>query len=68
MTLADRLRQEGRQEGIELGIHKGIQEGERKEKIKIAKSALAQGLPVEQVIAFTGLSRTEIEALKPMWH
>ena len=72
MTLADKLRQEGIKLGIQkgekLGIHKGRQEGEHKERIKIAKSAIAQGLPVEQVIVFTGLSRTEIETLKLMRH
>ena len=68
MTLADRLRQEGIELGIQKGRQEGRQEGERKEKIKIAKNLLSMGVSMEQVAKATQLSRTEIEALIPMWH
>jgi predicted transposase YdaD len=48
-------REEGREEGIETGIEKN--------KIEIAKNAMAMGFPIEQVHKLTGLDIETIQAL-----
>jgi predicted transposase/invertase (TIGR01784 family) len=52
-------RVEGRAEGERIGISKGKAEG----KIEIAKRMKAKGLPIDEIVDFTGLSETEIEKL-----
>ena len=49
-------RAEGRAEGEEIGLTKG-----RKE---IAKKLLAMGMPIEQIMEITDLTKNEIEALQ----
>ncbi|MCI6480329.1 MAG: hypothetical protein MSA98_09650, partial [Spirochaetia bacterium] len=51
--------EQGRKEGIEIGEAKGREEG----ILETAVSALKQGIPVETVASFTGLSVTEVEQL-----
>ena len=52
--------EQGRKEGIEIGEAKGREEG----ILETAVAALKQGMPVETVASFTGLSVTEIEQLQ----
>ena len=64
-------RNEGIQEGIEKGIQQGIErgraegreEGERKGRINTARNFLNMGIPIEDVMMGTGLTREEIEEL-----
>ena len=49
----------GRKEGIEKGIEKGRDEG----KTEAARNMLADGLSIEVVEKYTGLSREKIEQL-----
>ena len=72
-------REEGRREGLEEGLEKGLEEGLEKglekgrkegfekgreeERLAIARNAIQQNLPVEVVMALTGLPRETIEAL-----
>ncbi len=60
-------KKEGIKEGEKKGIKKGIKEGEKKgikeEKVKIAKKMLLKGVAKDDIEAFTGLSKTEINTL-----
>jgi predicted transposase/invertase (TIGR01784 family) len=64
-------RVEGRAEGERIGISKGKAEGKiegeqigiAKGKFEIAKRMKAKGLPIDEIVDFTGLSETEIEKL-----
>ena len=48
----------------EEGLEKGIQLGKDEEKKNIAKNLLRQNIPVDIIKTATGLSESEIEALK----
>ncbi|MDR2536761.1 MAG: hypothetical protein LBC46_00490 [Treponema sp.] len=54
---------EGRAEGLKEGKVEGLKEGERKGKQELARNMKAGGLSVEQIMAFSGFSRKEIEEL-----
>jgi len=53
-------KEEGLREGFDLGKAEGIAEG----RTEVAKAMLKDGLKTEKVMAYTGLSKKEIEALK----
>ncbi|MDY3939893.1 MAG: Rpn family recombination-promoting nuclease/putative transposase [Spirochaetia bacterium] len=55
---------EGRQEGLSEGIQKGRKEGRDEGILQIAAAALKQGVPLETVAAFTGLTPTRLEELQ----
>ena len=48
------------EEGIEEGIEKGIE----KKALKIARTMLIDGEPVEKIIRYTDLSRGDVENLR----
>ena len=54
----------GRQEGIEIGEERGIAKGREEGISETAMAALKQGIPVETVASFTGLSLKEVEQLQ----
>ena len=54
----------GYDKGLEEGIHKGKIEGEKEKSIKVAKTMLKKGIPVEVIIECTELTKEEIERLK----
>ena len=56
-------RAEGRIEGRIEGHVEGHAEGRAEERIAVARNLLRIGLPIEQIIAATGLARAEAEAL-----
>ena len=60
--------EKGREEGMEKGMEKGREEGMEKGKaerdVEIAKSMLREGYSAEQIARITGLSISQIEALK----
>ncbi len=56
MTTALKLREEGIAEGFEKGIEKGIKEN--------ARRMLNDGQPVAIIAKYTGLTPSEIEALR----
>ena len=76
MTTAERLLEEGRKQGIEKGreqgIEKGIEQGIEKgreqgieqgieqEKLETARRMSAKGLPLSDILEFTGLSREKL--------
>jgi predicted transposase/invertase (TIGR01784 family) len=60
-TNLDSARKEGLSQGLSQGIRQGLSQG----RIEIAKSALAIGLPLDQIATITGLTVDEIEKLRP---
>lgn len=50
--------------GEKRGERRGIELGQREEKEEIAKEMLKQGLPIEQIMTITKLTKEEIENLK----
>jgi predicted transposase YdaD len=55
--------EEGRKEGREEGKVEGIELGELKKAMEIAIKAKQNNLPVETIIALTGLSKEDIQKL-----
>ncbi len=53
----------GIEQGLQQGIEKGIQQGIEQNKREMAKAMLADKLPIERIIAYTGLSEDEIKSL-----
>ena len=53
----------GVEEGIELGIEKGIPQGSHLHAIEVAQKMISDGLPIDMVMKYSGLSKEEIEAL-----
>ena len=54
-TLGQRLRAEGEKKGEKKGV--------KKEKFETAKRMLNDGLPIETIVKYTGLTEDEVKAL-----
>ena len=71
-TAETRGREEGEKVGLEkglvegekVGLEKGLVEGEKKAKIESARKMLIDGLPIDMVAKYSGLSLEEVEDLK----
>jgi predicted transposase/invertase (TIGR01784 family) len=63
-------RKEGIEEGIEIGVEKGIEIGVEKGREEVIESCIRNGMPIEQIEIFFGLSRDKIlkiiESGKPL--
>ena len=57
-------RAEGLAEGLEQGLAEGLERGQAQAQAEMARKMLASGMPVEQIIQFTGLTLETIESLK----
>ena len=55
---------QGRSEGLVQGRSEGIAQGSYQTKLETAKNLLGLGLSIENIAQATGLSRTEVEAIK----
>ena len=55
---------EGREEGRAEGRAEGHAEGHEEANMEVAKKMLAAGMPVEQIVQFTGLEPKVIESLR----
>ena len=55
--------QKGMQEGMQKGMQKGMQEGELKEKYRIAREMLQQGVSRDFICNITKLTMEDIESL-----
>ncbi|MCY0902461.1 MAG: Rpn family recombination-promoting nuclease/putative transposase [Firmicutes bacterium] len=55
---------EGMQKGIQKGIEKGIEKGIDAGKKEVARAMLARGMEISEIADLTGLSLTEVEALR----
>jgi predicted transposase/invertase (TIGR01784 family) len=51
------------QEGVEKGLERGKAEGIRKRNLEIAKTMLAQKLPLDMIVSVTGLEKEVVEKL-----
>jgi len=51
--------------GIKKGEIKGVEKGISKRNIEIAKTMKQKGEPIEKIIEYTGLTKREIEKIKP---
>ncbi len=65
MTVAEEFRIEGRQEGRVEGREEGRVEGREETRTAHAKKMLAKGFHLEDIMEITGLTRQEIEDLRP---
>lgn len=63
-TVEDRGRRRGRQEGIGIGRKEGVGIGRQERDIEIAKAMLADGEPIEKIMRYTLLAKSEIEKLR----
>lgn len=52
------------QDSFEQGVEKGIEKGQYKEKLAIAHNLLSMGLPIEQVVQATGLTKEQINSME----
>ena len=50
--------------GIEIGRLEGMEKGIQQRSIEIAKTLLADGIPVEQIVKWTGLTEEQVLALR----
>ena len=57
-------RVEGREEGIGIGREEGIGIGRQEQCIEIAKAMLIDGEPIEKIMRYTPLKKSEIEKLR----
>ena len=55
--------QKGMQKGMQEGMRKGMQQGISERNIEIAKNLVKLGMPLQQIIAATGLTKEEVEKL-----
>ena len=55
--------EEAYEEGIEKGREEGLREGEQKARQESARQMLAEGVSLERIVRFSGLSLSEVEAL-----
>ncbi len=56
--------QQGKQEGIDIGWQEGKQEGSKDKALAVALQMMADGLAVQTIAKYTGLSYEEIKELK----
>ena len=61
--ILDTAREEGEKKGEKKGLQKGEAIGERKKAIRTACQMKKDGMPVDQISKYTGLSTKEIEQL-----
>ena len=54
---------EGKDDGIKLGIAEGREEGDRNAKREMARAMLADKLPIDRIVSYSGLSEEEIKRL-----
>ena len=64
----DTAKQEGKQEGLaegmELGMKKGMEKGKNERSLEIAKTMLADGVDINLIMKYSGLTQEQIDRLK----
>ena len=60
----DATLQKWMQESEEIGEKRGREEGATNEKLRIAKTMIEEGLPIELIMRYTGLSEDVVVALQ----
>ncbi|MEL6864602.1 MAG: Rpn family recombination-promoting nuclease/putative transposase [Bacteroidota bacterium] len=62
-NVVDTSKQEGLLEGFEQGFEQGMEQGADKRNLEIAIQMKKDGEPLERIIKYTGLTKTQIERL-----
>jgi predicted transposase/invertase (TIGR01784 family) len=62
-TALSNAEEKGRKEGMKNGRKEGMENGRKEEKIQTAKNMKNDGLDIEIIMKYTGLSRKDIEKL-----
>ena len=57
----------GEKKGIIKGLIEGEAKGEKKKAVESAKEMLADGVSIEKIMKYTGLTIDEIKSLKIFW-
>ena len=60
----DTAKQEGLAEGMELGMKKGMKKGMNQKALDIARNMLADGVDINLIMKYSGLTQEQIEKLK----
>ena len=55
---------EGMEKGMELGMEKGMKKGMNQKALDIARNMLADGVDINLIMKFSGLTQEQIEKLK----
>ncbi len=56
----------GLEEGLAKGLEEGLTKGERKKAVEIARNMLSLGIEIEVIAKASGLSKSEVQSLKPI--
>lgn len=62
-TLYNSAERRGKAKGLAEGLAKGLAEGEKKKQQDIARTMKKDGLPIDTIIKYTGLTASEISCL-----
>ena len=60
----DTAKQEGKQEGLAEGMELGMEKGKNERSLEIAKSMLADGVDINLIMKYSGLTQEQIDKLK----
>ena len=60
----DTAKQEGKQEGLAEGMEKGMAKGMNQKALDIARNMLADGVDINLIMKYSGLTQEQIENLK----
>ena len=55
---------EGMEKGMELGMEKGMEKGMNQKALDIARNMLADGVDINLIMKYSGLTQKQIEKLK----
>ncbi len=55
---------EGMEKGMELGMKKGMKKGMNQKALDIARNMLADGVDINLIMKYSGLTQEQIEKLK----
>ena len=60
----DTAKQEGKQEGLAEGMELGMEKGKNERSLEIAKTMLADGVDINLIMKYSGLTQEQIDKLK----
>ena len=60
----DTAKQEGKQEGLAEGMELGMKKGMNQKALEIAKTMLADGVDINLIMKYSGLTQEQIDKLK----
>ena len=60
----DTAKQEGKQEGLAEGMELGMKKGKNERSLEIAKTMLADGVDINLIMKYSGLTLEQLDKLK----